>query len=380
MLLFLLGYILCFRDIAKLNNCFVDAAKVIKTIHGDSYECVDIYKQRAFDHRTMRNHLLQHKMHWISSLKNSKQKPKSDKKFGFLWENGVGCPINTVPIQKITNDKLLRLNLHFDKYKPKGSWNFTNNQNSINKIQHHFAVARTKKGERKNYNGASMVVSVNDPEVKYPQFSSARMHVQMGDDFIQVGWTINPSLYPDFKPRSFVYTKAGKNQCYNSMCSSGIILVRRDIPLGVIRGPPTVRGAKPSAYDTYRILKDKANDRWWLEFGGINIGFWPSKIFQQSFANDIEWGGEAYTASLPGPQMGNGYFPLLDPNYDAHICNITTVDENYKIDGMVKNIETFSDNNHGYKVYEDLDSGLPVGHIIYFGGPGIILKKDKKIM
>lgn len=118
--------------------------------------------------------------------------------------------------------------------------------------------------------------------------------------------------------------------------------------------------------------KDEPNGNWWLNFGGINIGFWPANRFQQSLANNIEWGGEVYSASLPSPQMGNGYFPLLDPDYDAHICNITTVDENFKIDAMVKNIETYSDNNHGYKVNDDLYSGLPVGHIIYFGGPGNI--------
>ncbi|XP_020875023.1 uncharacterized protein LOC9304597 isoform X2 [Arabidopsis lyrata subsp. lyrata] len=374
MLFFLLGYILCFSDIASINNHFVDAdtlqnftffemekqlkvvdehaAKFIKTTHGDTYECVDFYKQPAFDHLTMKNHLLHYKMHHLSSLYNSRTRKINDKNFGFLWENGVGCPMGTIPIQRVTKDKLLRLNSYSNKFKPHGSWNFTYNQYIVHGDQHHYAVARTKRGEKKSYTGASMVISVHDPEVRYPQFSSARMHFQIGDDFIQVGWT------------------AGKNECYNSMCPAGIILVRSDIPLGVLRGPPGVRGSKQVSYDTYGLLKDKANGNWWLEFGGIQIGFWPANIFQQSLGNSIEWGGEVYSASLPGPRMGNGYFPLLDPYYDAHVCNITTVDENFNIDRMVKNIETFSDNNRSYKVNEDLDSGLPVGHIIYFGGPG----------
>ncbi|KAG7543632.1 Neprosin [Arabidopsis thaliana x Arabidopsis arenosa] len=392
MLFLLLGYILCFSDISSFNNHFVDAetlqnftsfemeeqlkvidehaAKIIKTTHGDTYECVDYYKQPAFDDQTMKNHLLHYKMHQISSRKNSRTRKINDKKFGFLWENGVGCPIGTIPIQRVTKDKLLRLNSYSNKSKPQGSWNFTYNQYNVDNEQHHFAVARTKRGEKKSYSGVSMAISVHDPEVRSPQFSSSRMHVQIGDDFIQVGWIVNPALYTDMQPRSFVYTKAGKNQCYNSLCPAGIILVRSDIPFGGIRGPPGVRGSTQIVYDTYGLLKDKANGNWWLEFGGIQIGFWPAKIFQQSLANSVEWGGEVYSASLPGPRMGNGYFPLLDPEDDAHVCNITLVDENFKIDKMVKNVETFSDNNHSYKVYEDLDSGLPVGHIIYFGGPG----------
>jgi len=41
-----------------------------------------------------------------------------------------------------------------------------------------------------------MAISVHDPEVRSPQFSSSRMHVQIGDDFIQAGWTV--SLFQHF--------------------------------------------------------------------------------------------------------------------------------------------------------------------------------------
>lgn len=48
----------------------------------------------------------------------------------------------------------------------------------------------------KRYTGAEMVVSINDPKVKPTQFSSARMHVQIGDDdFIQIGWTVSLLSY-----------------------------------------------------------------------------------------------------------------------------------------------------------------------------------------
>ncbi|KAL1197172.1 Protein neprosin [Cardamine amara subsp. amara] len=396
MLFFLLGYILCIGDMASLNYLFVDAerlqsitdfeieeqlndinksaANIIKTKDGDTCECIDFYKQPAFDHPSMKNHLFDYEMHRISSFKNSRTEQINHEKFGFLWENGVGCPLGTIPIQRVTKDELLRINSFSDKDKPQGSWNFTNyHQYSVdNAPHHHFAVARTKRREVKHYNGASMVITINDPLVKSSQFSSARMHIQIGEDYIQVGWTVNPKLYPDTKTRTFAFTKAGKNECYNSMCPVGIIMVRTDLFLGMARGPPDLRGSRQRSYDTYGLQKDKANGYWWLMFEGEQIGFWPAKLFQQSFANSIEWGGEVYSASMLSPQMGNGYFPLWDPEFDAHICNITIVDENFKIDNSVKNIETFSDDPRGYEVHDDLYSGLPVGHIIYYGGPGNI--------
>lgn len=33
-----------------------------------------------------------------------------------------------------------------------------------------------------------MIVSLNGPKVKLPQYSYARIHLQIGDNFIQTGW------------------------------------------------------------------------------------------------------------------------------------------------------------------------------------------------
>ncbi|XP_023635103.1 uncharacterized protein LOC17878011 isoform X2 [Capsella rubella] len=353
MILILLGYIVYFGNMVNVNNHFVDAervenfsdfekpqAKIIKTTHGDTYECVDFYKQPAFDHPSMKKHLFNYKLRRASSSKRT-----SNENFGFLWENGIGCPNGTVPINIVTKDEFLRLS-SFSK--PRGSWNSSNNQINVGNDQHHFAVSRTKERKRKRYTGATMVVSINDPKVKYGQTSSSRMHVQFGDDFIQIGWIVNPKLYHDSKTRSFVYTKAG---------------------------PPCVRGSKTGSYDTFGLLKDKINGNWWLEFKGVEIGFWPAIRFQHSYAIKIEWGGEVYSAFMPSPQMGNGHFPDKHPAFDAIIFNITTFDENYIIDKWVNNTEIFRDNYHGYNVINGrygVYSYFPSKHIIYFGGPGNI--------
>ncbi|KAL9841909.1 putative neprosin [Arabidopsis thaliana] len=399
MLLFLLGYILYFYRFvdAEILQTFSDfeieeqlkvvnkpATKIIKVpllfilnsrailftlIHGDSYDCVDFYKQPAFDHPLMKNHLFHYKMRRPSSLRTSRA---SNRKFGYLWKNGIGCPIGTVPIKKIAKDELLKLNLFSNSYNPRGSWNFTYNQYNVDNNQHHFAVSRTKKIIGKIYNGATMILSINDPKVKPLQYSSARMHVQIGDDFIQAGWTVNQKLYSDNKTRSYVYTKIGENQCYNSMCPAGIIMVSSDIALGLDLGPPCVRGSRTMVSSEFGLLKNKENGDWWLKLGGQEIGYWPAKKFKETSANNIEWGGEVYSAFLPSPQMGNGHFPETHIEYDAIIFNITIVDENFKSVERIKHREAFSDNTRGYKVYDDIYVELPIRNAIYYGGPGNI--------
>ncbi|XP_023639445.1 uncharacterized protein LOC17890356 isoform X8 [Capsella rubella] len=217
---------------------------MVKTVHGDTYGCVDFYKQPSFDNMLMKNKMFQ-------TL--SQQSKVTNDTLGVLWENGIGCPVGTVPIRRVTKKELLRLNLFSTKYKPQGSWNF--HYNLDNGQQHHFAVSRTKGGKNKNYNGATMKISLNDPKVKLPQFSSARMHLQIGDDFIQAGWIVNPKLYGDNKTRCFVYTKTSKNQCYNSMCQAGIISVRSDLPLGSVLEPVCVRGSNPSVSAAVSLYK-----------------------------------------------------------------------------------------------------------------------------
>ncbi|KAL1191391.1 Protein neprosin [Cardamine amara subsp. amara] len=389
MLLFVLGYIVCFGDMASLNNSFVDeetfqyfsdfknkkqlivvnkpATNIIKTIHGDPYECVDFYKQPAFEHSSMKNHLFRYERLQIPSLTNPET---NNKKFGYLWKNGIGCPTGTVPIKKVTKDEFVRLNSFSEKYKPQGSWNFTYNQSNIDN-QHHFAVSRIKTGKGKIYNGATMVANIYNPKVKFPQYSSTRIHIQLGNDFIQAGYTVNPKLYSDSKTRNFVYTKVGENQCYNSMCSDGIIMVRSDFPLGSVE-ETCVRGDIEGYVQIYGLLKDKASGTWWLEIAGKQIGFWPANKFQKSSANNVEWGGEVYSAHMPSPQMGCGYFPVGRVRYDSVIYNITLVEENFEIDKRVKNIADFSDNTHGYRVANNIYSDIPVNNIIYYGGPGNI--------
>ncbi|CAN6916238.1 unnamed protein product, partial [Brassica oleracea] len=358
----------------KLRTINKPAVKIIKTIHGEKYGCVDFFKQPAFDHPSMKNHTYHYKMRPISHPDEKRKRETNNTGFGYLWENGVGCPIGTVPIRRITKDDILGLNSLEDIYTPRSSYNTTTYGTSDPYYdQHHFAVGRTP-NKGMVFNGATMELCITAPKVKPSQFSSARLHIQMGDDFIQMGITVNPLLYKDDQPRLFVYTKAGGQQCYNHQCDVGMISVREDYPMGMSMLPASERGAKTSYFSSFGLIKDKANGNWWFEFGtdAEEIGFWPSNLFRQSSGNYVEWGGEVFTASLPGPQMGYGIFPFEQVRYDAYVKRVAILDDNYNFDTKVDYMESFSDDNGGYKVIDFVKSEFQeAGHIIFYGGPGL---------
>ncbi|KAF2543617.1 hypothetical protein F2Q68_00030646, partial [Brassica cretica] len=160
---------------------------------------------------------------------------------------------------------------------------------------------------------------------------------------------------------------AGGQQCYNHQCDVGMISVREDYPIGMSMLPASERGAKTSYFSSFGLIK-------WFEFGtdAEEIGFWPSNLFRQSSGNYLEWGGEVFTASLPGPQMGYGIFPFEHIRYDAYVKRVAILDDNYNFDTKVDYMESFSDDNAGYKVIDFVKSEFQeAGHVIFYGGPGL---------
>ncbi|KAF8085892.1 hypothetical protein N665_0643s0021 [Sinapis alba] len=286
------------------------------------------------------------RMPYLEGSTKHRREKLSKKHFGHLWENGVGCPIGTVPILRVTKADLLRLkSLGGDNSNPRGSWNNTY-EPMLSGNDHHFAVTRTKRGP-KLYNGAAMRVAIFTPPVEPNQISSTRLHVQIGSEFIQAGWTVNPLLYPGVITRLFVYTNAGGHQCYHSRCpdGAGMILVRADMAPGIPLDPQSIKAIDIA------ITKDPTTGNWGLFVSNEEIGFWPSSRFKESSGTRVEWGGEVYSPlSSPSPPMGNGRFPVGNPHYDSYIRDISIIDGNYKTDNTVKNTESYTDNSRGYKV------------------------------
>ncbi|CAA7060158.1 unnamed protein product [Microthlaspi erraticum] len=335
----------------KLKLINKPAVKIIKSIYGERYGCVDFYKQPGFDHSSMMNHTSFHSKMRMMSLHPEGSKLQrgtlGNKKFGYFWENGIGCPNGTVPILRATKGDLFRLkSFGGENLNPQSSWNNTYEPMSAGS-GYHFAVVRTN--GPKSYNGAYMNVRICTPPVQPNQRSSARMMIRFGNEFIQAGWT------------------AGGHACYHTRCPSGagMIQVRQDF------GPGLPLRDKYATLDI-AIMKDKSNATWSLYVAGEEIGYWPSSRFKVSSGTMVEWGGAVYSPpSSPSPMMGTGRFPTGNPNIDSYIRLISIVDGDYKEDKTVTNRYSYSDNNHAYKVTDATETFYSyTGHIIFYGGPG----------
>nr|XP_010326960.1 uncharacterized protein LOC104649445 [Solanum lycopersicum] len=83
--------------------------KTIKTKYGDIYDCVDFYKQPAFDHPLLKNHNYHPQMKpSYSMIESVSTISTSNYKLSKIRLSDEGCPVGTVPIRRITKEDLIR--------------------------------------------------------------------------------------------------------------------------------------------------------------------------------------------------------------------------------------------------------------------------------
>ncbi|XP_065624761.1 protein neprosin [Quercus suber] len=335
-----------------LHNNNKLAKKTIQTKYGDTYDCMNYTNDLP--------------VFPPSQLKGSRDPQKSSSLFNpsNFWLNGKGCPDGLVPIRRTTKDDLKRAKLateiHASKYNPL----------TIDKHGTHYAIVGTTDANTK-YHGGSAIISVYHPSVVGTQYSSGRIKVQNGPDSIEVGWTVNPTLYKDNLTRLYTFTKTANSACFNTLCNS-IKPVRSDMPLDMVLEPVSTIDHK---YDwKFMLFWDVANGNWRLKVSKdeTDIGFWPKNIFTSlgDGANYVEWGGEVFSPpNVPSPPMGSGSSMLEMTNYDAYCRLIKIINEtDYEVNAV--GTKAFSDVNQ-YQVKDEGDTHeADFQHLVLFGGPG----------
>ncbi|XP_047171054.1 uncharacterized protein LOC124839324 [Vigna umbellata] len=199
----------------------------IKTIHtknGDIVDCIDIYKQLAFDHPLLKDHKLQRKPSFQkSSMKTLANKPN------FNFEK-VQCPKGSIPIRRTTKEDLIR-----EKQLLK---------NSI-LLQDMPGVHLAELALSSNfspYYGVRGRSSVYNPPITKGQMSLSHVWVQNGpissNNKISFGWQVSIDLYGDNKTHLYAsWTKDNfqKTGCYNVRCP-GFVQTSTQLSLGAIPG------------------------------------------------------------------------------------------------------------------------------------------------
>ncbi|XP_042506748.1 uncharacterized protein LOC122083120 isoform X3 [Macadamia integrifolia] len=290
------------------------AIKSIETTNGDIFECVDIYKQPAFDHPRLKNHTIQ--MRPSTYLGGTKNEVSAVKVQNIEQKNG-GCPLGTVPIHRARiTDILMKGSI------PKFG------KNDGDRFLHHYATMELK--EVQSIYGTAAGLNVWKPKVQnHSQLSISQIWVTAGPDnelnTIEAGWMVYPNLNGDDEPRLFVY--------WTDMKTGNWLLL-------------------------------------WGEDQSKLIGYWPKELFNylEDKAEVVMWGGETYGTNSY-PEMGSGHFPEEGAGRACFISKIRVFDYN-RIQRNVDPAETLThyDVPHCYRSI--VDRSIDHQTYMYFGGPG----------
>ncbi|KAJ0962701.1 hypothetical protein J5N97_027823 [Dioscorea zingiberensis] len=352
----------------------------IKTIvdDGDIYDCVDIYKQPAFDHPSLKNHKIQLRPNSypdglfdddISSSTNG-----TSIEIGL--KDGNTCPSGTVPIRRVSKDDLIRMRTSFKNMKMNPPV-----KNDETHVQQQWAVHITETEGLYDFYGASVYINVYGlPQVMQKQFSSSLTWLvnNLEEDqinTISAGWTVSPVAYGDNKTRltaSWTIDNFQKTGCQDTSCP-GFVQISKKLPLGIVVSPLSTYGGKQYGLNIV-VYKDPERKNWWFFLGKDRelIGYWPNELFTAlNYANQIHFGGlVGYLENSKKPPMGSGHFPSEGTNRSCFFSNIQYVnDENKMHELMLGNLSPHSSLQKCYDVGSYFRKGGEFGNMFFFGGP-----------
>ncbi|WJX41532.1 hypothetical protein P8452_28872 [Trifolium repens] len=361
---------------AKLKLLNKAAVKSIKSEDGDIFDCVDIYKQPAFDHPALSNHRIQRIPDFLFESQNSSTREtfNASSEVFQAWQKSGSCPEGTIPIRRIRKEDLLRA-ASLDRFGQKYQESFVNsthtNSDFVNLKDRSDAYLQAYGF---NFIGADANINVWNPNVDKPEdFTTAQIWLKAnsGDNLetVEAGWVVNPKLYGDHSTRLFIYwTKDTYKStgCFDLTCS-GFVQTNKNVGLGGTIGP--ISTPLGQQYElNFGIYLDNGGN-WWLKIKhSIPVGYWPKEFLGQS-ATMVQWGGQVYShevrkAPHTGTHMGSGEAS----GRFGGACYISTVRiKDYS--QMLKYpqlVSTRAAEPDCYTAFKD-DGTDP---LFYFGGPG----------
>nr|XP_009777804.1 PREDICTED: uncharacterized protein LOC104227279 [Nicotiana sylvestris] len=341
------------RQLKRLNK---PAIKTITTEYGDIYDCVDFYKQPAFDHPLLKNHNYHPQMKPSSYVKESDSTTSTSNELPRIRLPEGGCPVGTVPIRRTTKEDLIRHKLlpppediMVDNPLIHREISIDSKKRRYKPLQgYKLAIIHTEDNPSNKFGGGAMTTSIYNPHVEGQQHSACRLKIVKGPNIIQVGWRVDPTLYGDNATRLYIHFQDGKNACFNLLCPA-FVLVNREIVVDGALYPVSQRGGK--------LFETKLSINW--VFDDFDY-----------YATSVQWGGVVY--SPPGirePPMGSGFFPIRNTLYDAFCRNITLLSD--KGDNInVGQLPTYVNNPNLYNAIDIPNGGDYFKHVMVYGGPG----------
>ncbi|KAM6601355.1 hypothetical protein CsatA_020964 [Cannabis sativa] len=341
---------------------------------GDVIDCVDIYKQPAFDHPLLKNHTLQPSSIQINQLKLGEKDDALKALQG--WRKNGECPVGTVPIVRIPTIS--------SKYGPKTSHfqsHYITHPNRSLAIAtettpgHEYAQVSMLGGP---FFGTKTNINVWNPDSNGTMSVSqiwvtSSQHEQL--NAIEAGWIAGYRHDP--RTRFFIYwTSDGYRStgCYNLHCP-GFVQVSKKIALGALLRPLSTYNGKQKII-TIVIDQHTENGEWWLKYGNNPIGYWPNSLFKTLGVNGAEmlsWGGEIINNGADGhhssTQMGSGHFPDEGFGKASYFSNIQYIDAS-KLYKDPEKLTPYATKPSCYDVKVADDKSGALGTHFFYGGPG----------
>ncbi|KAF4379823.1 hypothetical protein F8388_023840 [Cannabis sativa] len=278
------------NQLERLNKSSI---KIIKTQSGDIYDCVNFYEQPAFDHPLLKNHKYDFQMRPSSRPKGAmnENKPTNKERHVSIKSQfkSKRCPTGTVPIRRMTKEDLIKAKLLTKAHSSRIS-SLTSKNAGV-----HQSIVHTKPDPKKKYNGGGTTASFFTLDnVSGSQYSKGQMKIQNGNDFIQVGWTVNPTLYGDHNTRLFTFFKAGEVSCFNTLCP-GFVIVSTEIPLDQVL-PESHPGGNSSQVVNFFVYKTEEDATNTLKYS-VDVDFYEVEHwgFRSELQHIMTYGG-------PGPK------------------------------------------------------------------------------
>lgn len=276
------------------------SVKTIKTEYGGIYDCVDFYKQPAFDHPLLKNHTFHPQMRPSIDPMASNEVTVECTQLQKLQDEG--CPEGTVPIKRVSKDDYIKMNSFTRDYASRVKPNSPPVQPG-----QQFAIVQTNSDpSTTKYYGVQGIFNGYQLSIPEAQYSSGEMIIQNGNDMIKVGWMNNPIINKKNATHLFQYPSASQLHCFNTLCP-GFVNTNKDSPIDSELIGGSKRWGTQQEMSLF-VFQDPGDKNWWVQWCGITIGFWPQQIFTaMADATYIVVGGEAYAPpDDPLLPMGNG--------------------------------------------------------------------------
>ncbi|MBO0612411.1 neprosin family prolyl endopeptidase [Thiothrix fructosivorans] len=277
----------------------------------------------------------------VNSLSTNTSSTSNGKEPAFVLTGGLdpmgnemSCPKNSIPILMVTVEQIKRFN-SINEFLQKVPSELISSSNASSSAASSYKHKYAHAYQNISNWGQEAIFNLWSPYTETAgEFSLSQTWVTRGTgkylETLEAGWQNYKLKYGDYNSRLFIYftpDNYGTGGCYNHDCGKFVQTNNAIVLGGKFSNYSSTNG---NQYEiTLRWQRDSVNGNWWLKYGDMWVGYYPSKLFDsnglKNQASSVDWGGEILDAvdkAHTSTDMGSGAFPQLGYKKAAYTRNI----------------------------------------------------------